>query len=111
MEKHQTNKFRSYFVTIITAVWTISFLLLQGISAIVGNELMKPRWSVSGVDSWTYLPFGLAIAIFLSGLSTALIMRRAFSQIKWRHIILITSGWGVSAMIMWFVVSILLALV
>lgn len=66
---------------------------------------MDTHWSIANADSWTFALFGLAMAIPMSSLFTALILRKYFSRIKWNHMILVTLGWGIAAMILWVALS------
>ncbi len=104
MEEHQPEKFNRRAISIVTVVWTVCFLFIPVISLAVGEASTNPHWS--NADPWTLMIFGLALATPMSGLFTALILRKNYSQIKLHHIVLIALGWGMSAIILWFGLSI-----
>ena len=114
MEEVQYSKFYKSPITQITVIWTICFLvgplISLGIGLTVGNVSWLQAWSMTSRDPWTYIFFGLVIAESMSGLFTALILQRKLPKLKFHHIILFTLGWGVAALVSWFVLSILVGI-
>jgi hypothetical protein len=88
---HNTShqKFSSNPIVQITAIWTICFLLGSILSEI----------------SHTNIGFGLVFAETLSGLFTALVLRKTLPKLKFHYIVLVTIGWAMAGLITMFVIS------
>jgi len=73
----------------ITTIWTLCFL----IGSIISEMSFKD------------IGFGLVFAETLSGLFTALILRKKLPKLRFQYIVLITVGWAVAGLMTMFVIS------
>jgi hypothetical protein len=105
MTKVQHCKFNTKPIFQITTVWTLCFLLGPLAGWAIGEALQTTSLAIPENGALIYIPLGLIIAQTMSGLFTALILRKTLSGLKSPYLILIAVGWGITALLSSFAIS------
>ena len=98
VEDHH-NKLNSSPVFQIAVIWAISFFVVPFAGWKVSEVLRNKGFFFSLPYGLVEILFGLVAAAMISGLCTALILRKTLPGLKIQHIILVTFGWGLAAFI------------